>query len=137
MRLGPREAAGSSGGFNPGRWACRWALALVLLSGALSADGAKQSLLLVLGLLPGTGTGNAAEQGRGRSGEMVSSSMVGMLGEGRFLPTTESGHVPRMTRSNWGQGPRTEGTRLPSCLQEGVRAQDPGGGPAQDPRCFS
>lgn len=101
-----------------------WALALVLLSGAFSANGAKQSLLLVLGLLPGTGTGDTAEQGRVQSGEMGSSSMMGILREDHFLPTTESGHVLGMTRSNRGQGPRTEGTWLPSCLL--VRGECPG-----------
>lgn len=55
MRLGPGTLLGAPGALPRGVGTLLgWALALVLLSGAFSANGAKQSLLLVLGLLPGT-----------------------------------------------------------------------------------
>lgn len=123
MRLGPREAAGGSGGFNPGRWGMplgvgpraavrspqrRW-------GAAVPAPGPRPP--------PWHRDWKRSRAGTRRSGEMVSSSMVGMLG-GPLPPTTESGHVPRMTRSNRGQGPRTEGTRA-AFLPTG-RGESPG-----------
>ena len=68
-KAGTRDAAGGSGGFTRRVGTpLGWAPALVLLSRALSANGAKQSLLLVLGLLPGTGTGDTQSRDECRAG---------------------------------------------------------------------